>query len=130
MKAERLNHFQRLPSHLHKRFAKVRSIIVSYFIHMRPNFNGSIFCTKNGKIDFEEINSMKCLVSVRVFLHQKIHMYQITLISNLVTDYIQRRRGEPEYNLLPKLISNFYAPHGPGLDVKLFMATWFEFNTL
>ena len=35
------------------------------------------------------------------------------LISNLVTDYIQNRRGEPglfsfEYNLLPKLISNFY----------------------
>ena len=35
------------------------------------------------------------------------------LISNLVTDYIQKRRGEPclfssEYNLIPKLISNFY----------------------
>ena len=35
------------------------------------------------------------------------------LISNLVTDYIQKRRGEPglfsfEYNLLPKLTSIFY----------------------
>ena len=35
------------------------------------------------------------------------------LISNLVTDYIQKRRGEPglfsfEYNLLQKMISNFY----------------------
>ena len=42
------------------------------------------------------------------------------MISNLVTDYIQKRRGEPglfsfEYNLLPKLISNFYALHGPGI---------------
>ena len=46
------------------------------------------------------------------------------LISNLVTDYIQKRRGEPdlfsfEYNLLPKLISNFYKLHGPG--IKLFL---------
>ena len=35
-----------------------------------------------------------------------------TLISNLATDYMQKRRGEPglfsfEYNLLPNLISNF-----------------------
>ena len=88
------------------------------------------FAQKTERLILKKTNSMKCLVSVRVFLHQKIHMYQITLISNLVTDYIQRRRGEPEYNLLPKLISNFYAPHGPGIDVKLFMATWFEFNTL
>ena len=36
------------------------------------------------------------------------------------TDYIQKRRGEPglfsfEYNLLPKLISNCYALHEPGI---------------
>ena len=42
-----------------------------------------------------------------------------TLISNLVTGYIQKRRIELglfsfEYNLLPKLISNYYALHGPG----------------
>ena len=33
---------------------KVHSILVSYFIHMRLNINGSIFCTKNKEIDFEE----------------------------------------------------------------------------
>ena len=38
----------------------------------------------------------------------------------LVTDYIQERRGEPgllsfEYNMLPKLISNFYALHRPAI---------------
>ena len=43
-------------------------------------------------------------------------------ISNLVTDYIQKRRGEPglfsfEHNLLPKLISNFLPLHGPGINV-------------
>ena len=42
-------------------------------------------------------------------------------ISNLVTNQIQKRRGEPglfyfEYNLLPKLISNFYALHWPGIS--------------
>jgi hypothetical protein len=46
------------------------------------------------------------------------------LISNLVTDYIQKKREEPglfsfEYNLLPKLISNFYALHGPGIRVRV-----------
>ena len=40
------------------------------------------------------------------------------------TDYIQKTRGEPrlfsfEYNLLPKLISNFYALNGPGIYVHL-----------
>ena len=39
-----------------------------------------------------------------------IHVVTFTLISNFVTDYIQKRKGEPglfsfEYNLLPKLIS-------------------------
>ena len=39
-----------------------------------------------------------------------IHVVTFTLISNLATDYIQKRRGEPglfsfEYNLLPNLIS-------------------------
>ena len=39
-----------------------------------------------------------------------IHVVTFTLISNLATDYIQKRRGEPglfsfEYNLSPKLIS-------------------------
>ena len=39
-----------------------------------------------------------------------IHVITFTLISNLVTDYIQKRRGEPglfsfEYNLSPNLIS-------------------------
>ena len=39
-----------------------------------------------------------------------IHIVTFTLISNLATDYIQKRRGEPglfsfEYNLSPKLIS-------------------------
>ena len=42
-----------------------------------------------------------------------IHVVTFTLISNLVTDYIQKRRREPslfsfEYNLLPKLISKYY----------------------
>ena len=45
------------------------------------------------------------------------------LISNLVADYIQKRRRDPglfsfEHNLLPKLISNFYALHGPGINAK------------
>ena len=45
------------------------------------------------------------------------------LISNLVTDYIQNRRGEPglfsfDYNLLPKLISDFLPLHGPGISYK------------
>ena len=39
-----------------------------------------------------------------------IHVVTFTLISNLATDYIQKRRGEPglfsfEYNMSPKLIS-------------------------
>ena len=39
-----------------------------------------------------------------------IHVVTYTLISNLSTDYIQKRRGEPglfsfEYNLSPNLIS-------------------------
>ena len=39
-----------------------------------------------------------------------IHVVTFTLISNLATDYIQKRRGEPglfsfEYNLSPNLIS-------------------------
>ena len=39
-----------------------------------------------------------------------IHVVTFTLISKLATDYIQKRRGEPdlfsfEYNLLPNLIS-------------------------
>ena len=38
----------------------------------------------------------------------------------MLTDYIQKKRGEPglfffEYNLLPKLISNFLPLHGPGI---------------
>ena len=47
---------------------KVRSILVSYFIHMRLNINGFKFCLK---IEKTKINSMKGLVSV--FLHQKAH---------------------------------------------------------
>ena len=44
-------------------------------------------------------------------------------ISILVTDYIQKRRGEPglfsfEFNLLPKLISNFLPLHGPGMNYR------------
>ena len=43
-------------------------------------------------------------------LYCPIHVDTFTLISNLATDYIQKRRWEPglfsfEYNLLPKLIS-------------------------
>ena len=35
-----------------------------------------------------------------------MYVVTFTLISNLATDYIQKRRGEPfEYNLSPKLIS-------------------------
>ena len=39
-----------------------------------------------------------------------IHVVTFTLISNLATDYIQKRRGDPglfsfEYNLSPNLIS-------------------------
>ena len=30
------------------------SILVIYFVHMRLDVNGSIFCTKDEKIDFEE----------------------------------------------------------------------------
>ena len=46
------------------------------------------------------------------------------MVSNLATDYIQKRKGEPrlfsvEYNLLPNLISNFYALHGPGMSYKV-----------
>ena len=48
----------------------------------------------------------------------------LDLVSNLVTDYIQKRRGEPgvfffEYILLPKLISIFLLLHGPLLTVVL-----------
>ena len=44
--------------------------------------------------------------------------------------YIQKRRGEPglfsfEYNLLPKLTSNFYALHVPGISLFL---TSFQIN--
>ena len=50
-----------------------------------------------------EKKSLRCLV----------HVVTFTLISILVTDYIQKRRGQAlffsfEYNLLPNLISNFY----------------------
>ena len=45
------------------------------------------------------------------------------MISNLVTDYIQKRRGEPglfsfEYDLLPKLISNFYHYMDQTINIK------------
>ena len=52
-------------------------------------------------------------ISLILNIHQcPIHVVTFTLISNLVSDYIQKRKGEPglfsfEYNLLPKLISNF-----------------------
>ena len=41
------------------------------------------------------------------------YIFALSMISNLVTDYIQKSKREPglfsfEYNLLPKLISNFY----------------------
>ena len=44
-----------------------------------------------------------------------IHVVTFTLISNLVTDYIQKRRGEPGlfsfgYDLLPKSVANFLSP--------------------
>ena len=44
------------------------------------------------------------------FCYCPIHVVTFTLTSNLATDYIQKRRGEPcvfsfEYNLSPKLIS-------------------------
>ena len=67
-----------------KRFAKVRSIFVSYFIRMRFNVNGSIFCTKMEKSILKKLNSMKCLVSVTFFftstnsINVKSHMYQVT----------------------------------------------------
>jgi hypothetical protein len=40
----------------------------------------------------------------------------------LITDYIQKRRGEPglfsfENNVLPKLISNFLPLHGAGMKI-------------
>ena len=60
------------------------------------------------------------------------HVVTFTLISNLVTDYFQKRRGEPglfsfKYNLLPKLISNFYALYRPGRSHQVpNSATYFE----
>ena len=52
------------------------------------------------------------------------------MISNLATDYIQKKRGEPglfsfEYNLLPKLISNFYHYNGPGISLLLRLLYFF-----
>ena len=38
---------------------KVRSSLLSYFIHMRRNVNGSIFCKNNENIDFEEKQDSK-----------------------------------------------------------------------
>ena len=54
----------------------------------------------NSESSFELINRDLC----------PIHVVTFTLISNLATDYIQKRRGEPglfsfEYNMSPKLIS-------------------------
>ena len=51
--------------------------------------------------------TLKCLLICTLMPYPCSHF---TLISNLVTDYIQKRRGEPclfsfEYNLLPKLIT-------------------------
>ena len=37
---------------------KVRSILLSYFIHMGLNINESIFCTKNEKLILKKRNSM------------------------------------------------------------------------
>ena len=52
-----------------------------------------------------------------VYLLCPIHVVTFTLISNLATDYIQKRRGEPglfsfEYNLSRKLISTEKWLHG------------------
>ena len=66
---------------------------------------------------FQNENKLRILLYLLQKLNQKpksiqlnIHVVTFTLISNLATDYIQKRRGEPglfsfEYNLSPKLIS-------------------------
>ena len=59
-----------------------------------------------------------------------IHVVMFSLISNLVSDYIQKRRGEPdlfsfEYNLLPKFISKQKWLHGPGIWVYRISANSF-----
>ena len=54
-----------------------------------------------------------------------IHVVTFTLISNLATDYIQKRRGEEsglfsfEYNLSPKLISNVKVTTWIGHDIDV-----------
>ena len=69
--------------------------------------------------NFAKLSSAKCFVFITVNLITRklnskhlcpIHVVTFTLISNLATDYIQKRRGEPglfsfEYNLSPNLIS-------------------------
>ena len=47
-------------------------------------------------------------------------LFAALYIRELVTDYIQKRRGQAllfsfDYNLLPKFISYFYALHGLGI---------------
>ena len=55
-----------------KRFAKVTSYIWD------STLMGPFFVQKTEKLILKKINSIKCLVSVRFFLHQKTHMYQVT----------------------------------------------------
>ena len=63
---------------------KVRSILLSYFIHMRLNVNGSIVLYKRPKkLILKKINLMKGLVSVQFFyikrpINVDFHMYKVT----------------------------------------------------
>ena len=87
-------------------FSRCRSIML-HFIWTR-SFN-LIKCRSwlatNSKIIF---SWNPAILILRVLCH--IHVVTITLISNLVTDYIQKRTGQAlffsfEYNLSPNLIS-------------------------
>ena len=64
--------YLRLFIYIHKKLLiKVRSNLLSYFIHTRLNINGSIFCTKNKYFKEKKFNERfgECLI----FLHQKTH---------------------------------------------------------
>ena len=59
----------------------VRSTLVNYFINMRLNINGSIFCATNEKIDFEENLFYETFCESSGFFYITInidsHMYKV-----------------------------------------------------
>ena len=103
------------PRPTHKTFCHLHSLITYFFWNHAQELNLTSWDAWN----WVKWNMLLSLILVHInissvleFLTYALSMYVVTftLISNLATDYIQKRIGEPglfsfEYNLSPKLIS-------------------------